>query len=201
MRLFLIASSLCAAGALVAASAGLAGRPVTQSLNPPPPSFETCKAVGAGTICEGTIAESYGPIDTGVVCGSGASAFDVFDAADTNEVAKRVYDQNADLVLRVRHDRAVGRLSTAAGAALPYEQSQEWTDALAIPGDFASSTLTFTGEFVLHSPGMPVLVGAGRTVIAPDGSLDFQAGPAGFLDFIAEAPSAVNAVCSALAGS
>src|SRR2546421_584519 len=50
MRLFLIASSLCAVGALVAASAGLGGQPVTQTLNPSPPSYYSCIAVRSGTI-------------------------------------------------------------------------------------------------------------------------------------------------------
>jgi hypothetical protein len=202
MRLFLITSGLCAAGALVAASAGLASQPVTQTLNPPPPSFETCKAVGDGTICEGTVSdESYGPVETGLVCGSGASAFDIFDGGVHNEVAKRTYDANGDLVSRVRHDRTIGQLSTATGASLPYTQSQESTDALSIPGDFGSSTLTITGEMVLHGPGSPVLIGAGRIVFAPDGMLDFQAGPSGFLDLIFGDASAVGPICRALGGA
>src|SRR5439155_15115890 len=32
------------------ASTSVAGQPVTQTLNPPPPSYYTCKAVGNGTI-------------------------------------------------------------------------------------------------------------------------------------------------------
>jgi hypothetical protein len=199
MHVFLITSSLCAAGALVAASAGLAGQPVTQTLNPPPPSFETCKAVGEGTICEGTVSdESYGPVDTGFVCGSGASAFAIFDGGVHNEVAKRTYNANGDLVSRVRHDRTLGQLSTAAGASLRYTQSQVSTDVLSIPGDFGSSTLTITGGMVIHGLGSPVLIGAGRIVFAPDGTLEFQAGPTGFLDIIFGDASAVGPICSAL---
>ncbi len=201
MRVFLILSSVCAAAAGTLASAALAGQPVTQTLNPPPPSFETCKAVGDGTICEGTVSdESYGPVETGLVCGSGASAFDIFDGGVHNEVAKRTYDANGDLVSRVRHDRTIGRLSAATGASLPYTQSQESIDALSIPSDFGSSTLTITGEMVLHGPGSPVLIGAGRIVFAPDGTLDFQAGPSGFLDLIFGAPAALDPICAGLGG-
>jgi hypothetical protein len=49
---------------------------VTQTVTPPPPSFETCKTVGSEFIC-GTRTPSYGPDDTGIVCGSSASAFDI----------------------------------------------------------------------------------------------------------------------------
>jgi hypothetical protein len=202
MRPLLSAAGVCAMLALALASASLAGQPVTQALNPPPPSFETCKAIGAGTICAGTISnESYGPVDTGFVCGSGAGAFDIFDGGVHNEVAKRTYDANGDLVSRVRHDRTVGQLSAAAGASLPYTQSQESTDELSTPGDFGSSMLTITGEMVLHGPGSPVLIGAGRIVFAPDGTLDFEAGPTGFLDLIFGDASAVGPICSALGGA
>jgi hypothetical protein len=197
----LILSSVCAGAAGTLASAALAGQPVTQPLNPPPPSFETCKAVGDGTICEGTVSdELYGPVVTGLVCGSGASAVDIFDGGVHNEVAKRTYDANGDLVSRVRHDRTVGQLSTAAGASLPYTQSQQSTDALSSAGDFGSSTLTITGEMVLHGPGSAVLIGAGRIVFAPDGTLDFQAGPSGFLDLIFGAPAALDPICAGLGG-
>ena len=65
MRPLLYSSIVAAAGALAAASGGIAGQPVTQTLNPPPPSYYTCMAVGQGTICEGTPrVESFGPIDT-----------------------------------------------------------------------------------------------------------------------------------------
>src|SRR4051812_1105436 len=56
MRPLLAAAGLCAALSLVLASASLAGQPVTQPLNPPPPSFETCKATGDGFVCQGAIA-------------------------------------------------------------------------------------------------------------------------------------------------
>jgi hypothetical protein len=192
---------VCATGALTLASAGLAGQPVTQTLNPQPPAWQTCKAVGEGTICEGTVSFSYGPVDTGLGCGSGASAFDIFDSANESELARRFYDENGNLVRRVRHDRFTsGQLSNPlTGATLEYTQTQGWTDILAVPGDFGSATVTLSGEFVVHGmDGAPVLVGAGRTVFAPDFTIESQAGPSGFLDLLTGDPSAVGPLCAAL---
>ena len=50
--------------ALLAPGTACAGQPVTQTLNPPPPSFETCKTVRNGFICDGARTESSGPDDT-----------------------------------------------------------------------------------------------------------------------------------------
>ena len=54
MHASLIVSSVCATGVLILASSSFAGQPVTQLLNPSPPGWQTCKAVGDSTICEGT---------------------------------------------------------------------------------------------------------------------------------------------------
>ena len=43
----------------VVARTGAAGQPATQTLDPPPPSFLACKAVGGGTICSGTRSFAY----------------------------------------------------------------------------------------------------------------------------------------------
>jgi hypothetical protein len=201
MQRFLVLGIVCGA-ALAAATGTRAGQPVTQTLVPSPPPFETCKAVGNGTLCEGSIASSYGPVDTGLACGSGASAFDVFDSASQNEVARRVYDANGFLVRRDRHDRYVGELSNPArGASLPYTQVQETTDELAVPGDFGSKTTTITGQMhVRADSGALVLIGAGRLVFAPGGTVEFQAGPSGFLDLVFGLPAAVDPVCAGLGG-
>jgi hypothetical protein len=200
MRLFPIVIAL-AVVALVTASAGLGGQPVIQTLTPPPPAFETCKAVGNGTLCEGAVSNELYAYDTGLVCGTGASAFDIFDSGNHNEVAKRTYDANGNLVRRVRHDHDAGRFSNpVTGASVPYTYSVESTDVYAIPGDFGSSTLTMTGEMVIHGPGRPVLIGAGRTVYAPDGTIEFQAGPPGLVELFAGDPAVVDPICAALGG-
>jgi hypothetical protein len=201
MRLFLIATVVAVAVALVTASAGLGGQPVTQTLTPPPPGFETCKAVGDGTLCEGAVSKEMESDDTGLVCGSGAGAFDILESFIHSEVAKRAYDADGNLVQRVRHDRDAGQFSNpTTGASVPYTFSVESTDVYAIPGDFFSSTLTMTGEMIIHTPGKPVLIGAGRTVYAPGGTVEFEAGPPGLVELLAGDPAGVGPVCAALGG-
>jgi opacity protein-like surface antigen len=207
MRPFLFLAA-AAAAALVTASGARAGQPVTQTLVPSPPAFETCKAVGNGTLCEGSIQGSYGPIDATIyegfpVCGAGAGSFHVFDSASENEVARRVYNENGLLVLRDRHDRYVGRLSNpAAGTALPYTNVQEITDELAVPGDLGSATRTIAGQLHIESPdgGAPVLIGAGRVTFAPDGSVEAQSGPTGFLGLLFGDPAVTGPICAGLGG-
>jgi hypothetical protein len=201
VRPFLILSSVCAAGALILVSAGLAGQPVTQTLNPPPPSWQTCKAVGSGTICEGTKIDSYGPYDTGLVCGSSASAFDIFDAGIDDFRIRKFFDANGNLVRRVFYDHfTFGQFSNPlSGATVPYTQTETRTDVLAVPGDLSTTTETITVENIYRpAGGAPVLIGAGRAVFAPDGTVEFAAGPSGLLDLLAGNTSALEPLCAAL---
>jgi hypothetical protein len=75
----LLAIVFLAALALLAPAAAFANPPVLPPLNPPPPDIYTCRALGAGAICEATRTFIEEPVDTGIVCGSGADAFDIFD--------------------------------------------------------------------------------------------------------------------------
>jgi hypothetical protein len=208
VRPFLIASSVCAAGALILVSPGLAGQPVTQTLNPPPPSYETCKAVGDGTICQGTTTFSYGPIDTAdegppLVCGSGAGTFDVFDSEVGNSLARRIYDANGNLVRRMRYDQVTqGQNSNPlTGAVVPYTSTLTNIDVLAVPGDLGSTTLTTTGEFIVRPPrGAPVFVDVGRAVLRfePDFSVDFLSGRQDLFAYGFGDTSVLEPLCAAL---
>jgi hypothetical protein len=198
MRSFLV----LLAATLALSNQALAAQPAPQTLNPPPPPFETCNATGSGTTCQGTIDSSYGPVDTGLVCGSGPGAFRIADSAAQQELARRDYDADGNLVRRFRHDRFQGMLSNeTSGASLSYHQTWIQTDVLSVPGDTGSATATWTGEFVLKpAHGAPVVIGAGRDIFAPGGVLEFQAGPSGFLDLLAGSPTAVDPICAALGG-
>jgi hypothetical protein len=209
MRPVLFAFGLCAAGALVLVSAGFAGQPVTQTLNPPAPSYYTCKTVGEGTICEGNPpTDSFGPIDTAVegipiVCGTGASAFDVFDTATDVVTARRVYDSDGNLIRRVlTDDYTFGEFSNPlTGATVPYRQSDIRTAVLAIPGDLGSATETTTWNIHYHAAGAgaPVLVNTGRTVQAPDFTIEFRAGRLEFFDVFVDGDTSLLApLCAAL---
>ncbi len=175
-----------------------------QTLNPPPPSFETCKTVGNGTICQGEETVSFGPVDTGIVCGSGSSAFDVFDGPDVFDLAAiRYYDQNGNLTKRVIHENySVGQFSNPLnGAVVPYTQHTISTDVLAVPGDLTTTTNTTTGEVIVKpAHGAPVFADVGRAVSAFDGTLEFQAGRDSSIDYFVEGDtSVVQKLCAALA--
>lgn len=203
MRKLIAYFGLCGFFAVfVFAPASLAGQPVTQSLNPPPPSFLTCKAVGGGTICQGARTVAYGPDDTGIVCGSGASAFDIFDQGVFKQHAIRFYDQNGNLTLRVIHEEyTFAEFSNPlTGASVSYTQTNTITDVLAVPGDFSSATETNVGHNNYNVPHLgAVFLNAGKTVFGADGTLEFRAGPQNFLDvFINGDTSVLDQLCAAL---
>ena len=171
------------------------------TLNPPPPDFYSCKKVGTQTICQGERVISYGPDDTGIVCGSGSGNFTIFDSGTYRQSAIRYYDQNGNLTRRVIHENfTFAQFSNPlSGAIVPYTQHNVITDDLAVPGDFNSATETNTGENNFTLPGQgAILLSSGRTVTAPDGSIEFRAGPQGFLDYGNGDPSAMATMCAAL---
>jgi len=184
--------------------AGFAGQPVTQTLNPPPAPFLTCMAVGSGTICQGTRTISYGPEDTGIFCGSGANAYDIFDAGTFTQRVTRYYDTEGNLTRRERHEHyTLGQWSNPlSGATVSYTANGVITDDLAVPGDPTSATETITGEMVIRSAtGAPVFIATGRQVFNFDESeLISSAGRNGFIaGFFEGDPTAFDEVCAALA--
>ena len=205
MRAFLIVSSLCAAAAAILASVALAGQPVTKTLNPPPPPWQTCMAVGDGTICEGTNVESSGPYDTGLVCGSGATSFDIYDTSTDDYSVWKKFDTDGNLVRRVFHDHyTFGQLSNPlSGAIVPYTQTDTRIDVLAVPGDLDSATETTTWQILDHVPGAgaPVFWNSGRTVQFPIlGATEFRAGRLGFWQLFDDGDASVlDPLCAALA--
>jgi len=192
-----------AAFMLASAAPAAAGQPVTQPLTPPPPSFETCKTVGTGFICEGARTLTYGPDDTGIACGSGAGAFDILDQGTHNQHAIRYYNTAGDLTKRVIYDQYFSQFSNPlTGAAVPYTQHNTITDVLAVPGDFTSATETFTGQNNFTVPHMgAVFLNAGKVVFGADGTLEFRAGPQEGLDYFNGNTAAVAELCTALGAS
>jgi hypothetical protein len=194
-----------AIGALAMASGALAAEPAPEDLNPPPPSFLTCKPLGAGTICSGTAHLVQEPEeDPDIVCGSGADAFHIYDQGEILQRARRWYDADGNLTRRVLFERwkPAWWSNPLTGATLPYTQTNKITAELSVPGDFASATETIVGELVMTNPEThrKVLRSTGRVVFAADGSLDFRAGQQAFVDaFVDGDMSVFDAVCAALA--
>jgi hypothetical protein len=182
-------------------SAVFAGEPVDPStLNPPPPDFLVCKAVGAGTICEGTRTEVLAPEVTDVSCGT----FNIIDSSTLHERVKRYYDVNGNLTRRSIHDSFTsGQWSNAlTGTKVFYTQNNVTVDVLAVPGDFSSSTQTTTGEVIIRAgTAAPVLIATGRQVFnAGTGELISSAGRNAFIAAFFEGDTtAFDDVCAALA--
>ena len=140
-----------AIGVLALAPGALAAEPAPEDLNPPPPSFLTCKPLGAGTICSGTRHIVKEPEEhPDIVCGSGADAFHIYDQGDIYQRATRWYDADGNLTRRVLHERwkPAWWSNPLNGETLPYTQTNKITTVLAVPGDFGSATETIVGENV-----------------------------------------------------
>lgn len=203
-KVALLALSLGILGAMTFTVPAVAGQPPSGTLNPPPPAFETCKATGQQTICRGTQQFIEAPVDTGLVCGSDATAFDIIDQGSANQTATRYYDADGNLTLRVLHDTWLSSFwsNPATGDTVPYTQRDKVTDVLAVPGDFGSATETQVGENIYTDPitQQKVLKSTGRVVFAPDGSPEFSAGQQPFIAYFVFGDSSVlDEVCAALA--
>ena len=206
MRKLIVLAGACALFVpLALVPTSVAGQAVTQTLNPPPPPEYTCQAMAAVTVCHAQDSFAYGASDTGLVCGSGANAFDIFDSAAVAETKTRFYDRNGNLTERLVHqDYSGGEFSNPqTGAVVPYTQHDTITNVLAVPGDLSTATETTLGENIFRDPvtHQVVNLNAGRVVRAPDGSLEFRAGPQAFADYFGGDTSAFDQLCAALAAS
>jgi hypothetical protein len=193
-----------AVGLITLVPAALAGKPVSQTLNPPAPDFYTCQPTGSGTICHGSRTFVEDPYDTEIPCGSGANAFTIWDQGIVDQVATRYYDADGNLTRRVVHeDWRPGQFSNPlTGATVAYRQTGNITDVLAVPGDFGSATETVTGQnnFTVAGHGV-VLHNSGRTVTAPDGTIEFSSGKQNIADYFDNGNTAVlDELCGALGG-
>ena len=188
---------------LIPGTSALAGQPVTQTLNPPPPSFEPCRAVGSGTICFGSRTVLVND-DTGTVCGEGAGTFDIGLDATVDQTASRTYDRDGNMTQRFIQDtyRSGLFVNSVTGESLPFSGHDTVTDVLAIPADFDSATETIAGEFAVTLPHAgTIYLSAGRLVMAAaDGTIDFQAGPGALIEWFVNGgpPEAPSELCSAL---
>jgi hypothetical protein len=203
-RISLVA--LVVVAVLTLAPVARAGQPVTQTLNPPPPSFEPCKAVGSGTICFGMRTVVVND-DTGTVCGAGANQFDIVLDATVDQTASRTYDRDGNMTERFIQDtyRSGAFVNSVTGESVAFTGHDTVTDVLAIPADFDSATETIAGEFAVTLPHAgAVYLTAGKIVTAvADGTIDFQAGPGALIEWFVnggpmEAPSGL---CAALASA
>jgi hypothetical protein len=201
-RLTALIGMIGALSLLTIASPAVAGQPATQTLTPAPPSFLDCKAVGSGTICQGSATFGGDPPHPDFTCSSGAL---IYDEGTVRQVVTRYYDSSGNLTRRVIHEfwSDAQKSNPLTGATAPYNQAFTSTDVLAVPGDLSSATRTVTGAANITVPGVgAVLLNAGRTVTAADGTIEFSAGPQDFIDAFVNGNMAVlDKLCAALGAS
>jgi hypothetical protein len=197
-----VAISAAVAVTFVAAPVSVAKAP-PQTLNQARPQGFSCNSLGRGTICHYSFPESYGPLDTGLVCGSGAGAFDIFDQGTLNHYGTYWFDENGNLTKFTDDvNYSFGQWSNRlTGDVVPYTQHNTTTFVLAVPGDFTTAIQTLTGENIYRSStGKTVLLNAGRTVFNYDQSqvLSTHGPNAFFAAFVEGDPHTFDQVCAAL---
>jgi hypothetical protein len=107
----------------------------------------------ANTIEKATFNFSYGPEDTGITCGSGATAFDVYDSATVARNDVSYFDDNGNFIRTIRHETKVGELSNPlTGATVPYT---------------SRGTITFEGDTMIARGNLQATV-AGMGVVWQD---------------------------------
>ena len=189
---------------MLSALAG-AGQAGAAALTPPPPAFERCHSGGGRTVCEGNVTFGGGIEATGIFCGTGSDAFEIYDSSDkVLEHAARWYDADGNLTRRMIKDTWLGSewSNPLTGKTVPYRQTNVVTDELAVPGDLGSARETTTGVVNFVIPGKGAFVrDVGRTVFGFDGTLESQAGSHVFVDYFVDGDtSALDPICSVLAG-
>jgi hypothetical protein len=164
---------------LASVSPALAAPPADQALNPAPPDFYTCNPVGTGTICRAHTVRPYSGEPTGIVCGSGAVTVEILDNGTRDIETTRWYDGDGNLVRRLGMFlfRDAFLSNPATGEILPYSQHNTDNEALGVPGDLASATLSSSGHLSITASGFgPVLVDTGHIVVNPEGDVLARSG-------------------------
>jgi hypothetical protein len=186
--------------ALALAPPALAGQPPRSDLNPPPPDIYTCKATADQTTCRASVTEREDPVITDVDC----PGFPIVDQGDVATEFVRRYDADGNWVKRVARERWTNAFwsNPLNGNRITYTQRNIITDVLGVPGDPDTITETLVGENIYTDPvtHKKVMASVGRTVWAPDGSLEFSAGQQPFVArFVFGDTSDFDALCAALA--
>jgi hypothetical protein len=165
--------------ALASVSPALAAPSAAEALTPPPPDIYTCSPVGGGTICRAHTVEPYEGESTGIMCGSGSSAVEILDNGIRDVHATRWYDGDGNLTRRFRAFlfRDAYLSNPATRRTLPYSQKNNDTDELAVPGDFASASLSSSGHLSITAPGLgTVWVDTGHIEVSSEGDVLARSG-------------------------
>jgi len=138
---------------------------------------------------------------TGIVCGSGATAFEVLDTSIRTVRGIRYYSADGLLLRRHFNDYIDGTLTNSvSGATVTYHQRGTHLHDLATPGDSSSGVERSTGSLRAFSDNGTVLIDVGRDVESlADGTLLFEAGQHPIGAYFTGDVSALQPLCDALA--
>ena len=181
-----------------------AGQPVDPStlIPPPNPLTTVCEKDGNQTICTVQFSDPPFAGGSGVICGTGPTAYEVFQFQNRSVIGKRYYDQNGNLTRRHFRETLSGTFSNPlTHTAVSFDGKDTRLHDLTIPGDSSTGTVMVTGSFRIYpAKGGTVLFEAGRTIEAADGSaLLRESGPHPFADyFVFGDTAAVQPLCDAL---
>ena len=169
---------------------------------PPPPEFNpVCQRNGNQTICTVQFSDPLFAGGSGVICGTGPNAYEVFQFQTRSVQGKRYYDESGNLTRRLFHEVDSGTLSNPINhKAVSFSARGTTRHDLSTPGDINSGTSVLTGEFRVYPvQGGTVLIELGRTVNLADGTFVRESGPHPFQDyFVFGDTAAVQPLCDAL---
>jgi hypothetical protein len=112
-----------------------------------PPAGFTCTP--GGVVCHFSFPDQrYGPVDTHIACGSGASSFDIFDQGVESDQGTAWLDAsgNATKIIDLFVVTDAMWSNTLTGDVVPYTQHVIVTTVFAVAGDLSTATQTVTGE-------------------------------------------------------
>jgi len=175
------------------------------TLNPPPPAAfnPVCERVGNLIICEVQFSDPPLSGGSGVICGTGAEAFEPFQFQNRSVTGKRYYDANGNLLRRHFREVFEGTFTNPiTHKSVAYSGSDTHLHDLAVPGDSATGTEIITGSVrIFLGPGNGTLaIDTGRLVIDVAGDkFVVESGQHPFLDYFEHGDtSALQPLCDAL---
>lgn len=173
------------------------------TLIPPPPAFfdAVCREAGDQIICDLQFLDPEMPVEapTGIMCGSGADAFELLDTYVRTVQGTRYYNSDGFLLRRHFHDDYRGTFTNSmTGVSVSYDQHDMIRQELSTPGDDGSVLELSTGHLRIWSTTGKVLIDTGVAKGSAADGLLFQAGQHPLDAYFNGDTSALQPLCEAL---
>ena len=203
LRFFLMVFAALNMLVIVPQSAVFAGESVDPSTltPPPPPQFNpVCEKVGSGTICTVNFSDPPFAGGSGVICGTGPNAYEVFQFQNRSVQGKRYYDENGNLTRRHFREVLDGTFTNPlTHTSLSFSGGDTHLHDLGVPGDINTGTEATTGSvriFLRNGGTFPIDIGR---ILDSDHGILSESGQHPFLDyFVFGNTTALQPLCDAL---